>query len=314
MPLFFFVLNKGGNMSKPVIGFIGVGFMGAGMAKNLVTKGYDLVVMGNKNREPVERLKALGATEATSAKELAMQCDIVHLCVTGSTQVESLMNGPDGIFASNKKSLIIIDCSTSNPVSTKQLAAAAHTQGMHFIDAPLGRTPVEAEAGTLDAMVGADDEIFAKVKPVIECWAANIVHLGPVGLGHTMKLVNNFVAMGYAALFSEALSIARKAGLSQEQFHAVIGSGRMRSPFYDTFMKWTMDGDHNAHKFTISNAHKDMRYTASLANEIGALSPIQAMVKTSFAAMEAQGEGHLFVPMLADFVAEQNGLTPSHKR
>ena len=73
------------------------------------------------------------------------------------------------------------------------------------------------------------------------------------------ELVNNFVAMGYAALFSEALTIARKAGLSQEQFHAVIGSGRMRSPFYDTFMKWTMGGDHNAHKFTISNAHKDMR-------------------------------------------------------
>jgi 3-hydroxyisobutyrate dehydrogenase-like beta-hydroxyacid dehydrogenase len=301
-------------MSKPVIGFIGVGFMGAGMAKNLVTKGYSLVIMGNKNREPVERLKALGATEATTAKELAQQCDIVHLCVTGSPQVESLMNGPYGIFASDKKGLIVIDCSTSNPVSTKQLAEVAKAQGMHFIDAPLGRTPVEAEAGTLDAMVGADDAVFATVKPVIECWAANIVHLGPVGLGHTMKLVNNFLAMGYAALFSEALSIARKSGLSKEQFHAVIGSGRMRSPFYDTFMKWTMDGDRHAHKFTISNAHKDMRYMASLANEIGALSPIQAMVKTSFAAMEAKGEGHLFVPMLADFVAEQNGLAPSHQR
>ena len=209
-------------MSKPVIGFIGVGFMGAGMAKNLVSKGYPLIIMGNKNREPLERLKALGATEATSAKELAQQCDMVHLCVTGSPQVESLMNGPQGIFASGKKGLIVIDCSTSNPVSTKQLAVAAQAHGMHFIDAPLGRTPVEAEAGTLDAMVGADDAVFAKVKPVIECWAANIVHLGPVGLGHTMKLVNNFLAMGYAALFSEALSIARKSGLSKEQFHAVI--------------------------------------------------------------------------------------------
>ena len=165
---------------------------------------------------------------------------------------------------------------------------------------------MEAEAGTLDAMVGADDAVFAKVNSSIEYWAANIVHLGPVGLGHTMKLVNNFLAMGYAALFSEALSIARKSGLSKEQFHAVIGSGRMRSPFYDTFMKWTIDGDRNA--------HKDMRYMASLANEIGALVPFQAMVKNSFAAMEAQGEGQMFVPMLADFVAEQNGLTPSHKR
>ena len=299
-------------MGKPVIGFIGVGLMGAGMAKNIVTKGYPLVIMGHKNREPVERLKALGASEANSARELGSQCDIVHLCVTGSPQVEALMNGPEGLLASGKKGLTIIDCSTSNPVSTKQMAALAERHGMHFIDAPLGRTPVEAEAGTLDCMVGASDEIFAKVKPVLECWSGNIVHLGPVGLGHTMKLINNFIAMGYAALFSEALSIARKAGLSHDQFHAVIGSGRMRSPFYDTFMKWTMNGDENAHKFTITNAHKDMRYLSSLANDIGALHPIQAMVKNSFASMEAQGYAQKYVPMLADFVATQNGLPPSH--
>ena len=130
----------------------------------------------------------------------------------------------------------------------------------------------------------------------------------------TMKLINNFLAMGYAALFSEALSIARKAGLTQAQFHAVIGSGRMRSPFYDTFMKWTMDGDENAHKFTISNAHKDMRYLSSLANDIGALHPIQSMVKNAFASMEAQGYAQKYVPMLADFVATQNGLSPSHAK
>ena len=298
-------------MAKPVIGFIGVGLMGAGMAKNIVTKGYPLVIMGHRNREPVERLKALGATETHTPKELAAQCDIVHLCVTGSPQVEALMHGPDGIFASGRKGLIIIDCSTSNPVSTLALAEAAASHGMTFIDAPLSRTPIEAEAGTLDTMVGADPDTFAKVKPVLDCWAGNVVHLGSVGLGHKMKLVNNFVAMGYAALFSEALGIARKAGLSKEQFHAVIGSGRMRNPFYDTFMKWTMEGDENAHRFTISNAHKDMRYLSSLANEIGALHPIQAMVKNSFAAMEAAGQAQRYVPMLADFVATQNGLPPS---
>ena len=301
-------------MSKPVIGFIGVGLMGAGMAKNIVTKGYPLVIMGHRNREPVERLIGLGAKEVRSAKALASECDIIHLCVTGSPQVEALMNGPEGILAGGKKGLIIIDCTTSNPVSTHQMAELAQQHGMHFIDAPLSRTPVEAEAGTLDTMVGAPNDIFEKVKPVLACWAGNIVHLGPVGLGHTMKLINNFLAMGYAALFSEALSIARKAGLTQSQFHAVIGSGRMRSPFYDTFMKWTMDGDENAHKFTITNAHKDMRYLSSLANDIGALHPIQSMVKNAFASMEAQGYAQKYVPMLADFVATQNGLAPSHAK
>ena len=298
--------------ARPVIGFIGVGLMGHGMAKNLVTKGYPLVVMGHRKREPVEHLKSLGAREASSARELAMACDIVHLCVTGSPQVEALVRGPDGLLAGAKPGAILIDCSTSNPVSTLALAAEAQARGVHFVDAPLSRTPKEAEAGTLDTMVGAAPEVFARIEPVLRCWAGQVVHLGPVSLGHKMKLINNFVAMGYAALYSEAMAIARKAGLSIEQFHAVIGSGRMRSPFYDTFMQWSLNHDENAHRFTISNAHKDMRYLASMAGELGAVNPIQADVKNLFAAMEAAGQGERFVPMLADFVAGINALPPAN--
>ena len=298
--------------TQPVIGFIGVGLMGHGMAKNLVTKGYPLVIMGHRKREPVEHLKSLGAREAATPREVAQACDIVHLCVTGSPQVEALMRGPDGLLAGAKAGAIIIDCSTSNPVSTLALAAEAQARGVHFVDAPLSRTPKEAEAGTLDTMVGAAPEVFARIEPVLRCWAGQVVHLGPVSLGHKMKLINNFVAMGYAALYSEAMAIARKAGLSIEQFHAVIGSGRMRSPFYDTFMQWSLNHDENAHRFTISNAHKDMRYLASMAGELGAVNPIQADVKNLFAAMEAAGQGERFVPMLADFVAGINALPPAN--
>ena len=296
---------------KPTIGFIGVGLMGHGMAKNILTKGYPLVVMGHRNREPVEHLLSLGAREAASARELAALCDIVHLCVTGSPQVEALVQGPDGIAAAQRRGLIVIDCSTSNPVSTLALGALLREHGLTLVDAPLGRTPADAEAGRLDTMVGADDETFALIRPVLECWAANINHLGPLGLGHKMKLVNNFVAMGYAALYAEGLAIARRAGLSIEQFHAVIGSSRMRCGFYDTFMKWTLERDENAHKFTIRNAHKDMRYLAAMANEAGAVNTLQAGVKNAFAAMEAAGGGDRFVPMLADFIAAQNGLAPA---
>jgi 3-hydroxyisobutyrate dehydrogenase-like beta-hydroxyacid dehydrogenase len=301
-------------MSRPAIGFIGLGLMGHGMAKNIVTKGYALVVMGHRNRTSVEHLVSLGAREARTPREAAQACDIVHLCVTGSPQVESVIRGPDGIAAADKPGLIVIDCSTSNPVSTLALGDELRARGMTLVDAPLSRTPKEAEEGTLDTMVGADAQTFATIEPVLRCWAGNVVHLGPLGLGHKMKLINNFVAMGYAALFAEALAIARKAGLSIEQFHSVIGSGRMRSPFYDTFMKWSLDGDPNAHKFTITNAHKDMRYLASMANEAGAVNPIQSMVKNNFAAMEAAGQGDRYVPMLADFVAAQSGLPPAAQR
>ena len=299
---------------KPTIGFIGVGLMGHGMAKNLVTKGHPLVVLGHRNREPVEHLKSLGATEATSPRELAAQCDIVHLCVTGSPQVEANLRGQgdgQGVIASGKRGLIVIDCSTSNPVSTLALGAELQAAGMTLVDAPLSRTPLEAEAGTLDTMVGCDDATFTTIEPVLRCWAGNVVHLGPLGLGHKMKLVNNFVAMGYAALFAEALAIARKAGLTVEQFHSVVGSGRMRSGFYDTFIQYSLNGNPDAHKFSIANAHKDMRYLASMANEVGAVNALQAQVKNSFAAMEAAGQGQRYVPMLAEFVAQLNGLPPS---
>jgi 3-hydroxyisobutyrate dehydrogenase-like beta-hydroxyacid dehydrogenase len=298
-------------MSKPTIGFIGVGLMGHGMAKNLVTKGYPLVVLGHRNRAPVEHLLSLGACEAQSARELGETCDIVHLCVTGSPQVEALLRGAQGLMASGKKGLIAIDCSTSNPVSTLVLGEEMKAKGMTLVDAPLSRTPKEAEEGTLDTMVGADPQTFSRIEPVLRCWAGHVVHLGPLGLGHKMKLINNFIAMGYAALFSEALAIARKAGLTIEQFHAVVGSGRMRSGFYDTFMKWSLEGDAAAHKFSISNAHKDMRYLASMANEVGAVNNMQTLVKNAFAAMEAVGQGDKFVPMLADFVAQANGLPPA---
>jgi hypothetical protein len=296
---------------KPTVGFIGVGLMGHGMAKNLVTKGHPLVVLGHRNREPVEHLKSLGAREAKTARELAAQCDIVHLCVTGSPQVEASLRGPDGVMASGKRGLIVIDCSTSNPVSTLALGEELKAAGMTLVDAPLSRTPVEAEAGTLDTMVGCDDATFKIIEPVLRCWAGTVVHLGPLGLGHKMKLVNNFIAMGYAALFSEALAIARKAGLTVAQFHSVIGAGRMRSGFYDTFIQWSLLGNENAHRFTISNAHKDMRYLASMANEVGAVNNIQTLVKNSFAAMEACGDGARYVPMLADFIAHLNGLPPA---
>src|SRR5512147_2474232 len=122
---------------RATIGFIGVGLMGHGMAKNIVTKGWPLVVMGHRNREPVEHLVSLGAREAKTAREVAAACDIVHLCVTGSTQVEALVRGPDGLLAGAKPGLIIIDCSTSNPVSTLALAAEAKAAGVAFADAPL---------------------------------------------------------------------------------------------------------------------------------------------------------------------------------
>ena len=295
-------------MTKPAVGMIGVGLMGHGIAKNIVEAGYPLAVVAHRRRKAVDDLVARGAVEAKSVKELSERSEIIQICVTGSTEVEELVRGPGGILEGLQPDAVVVDCSTSDPVSTLALATEIRAAGGHMADAPLSRTPKEAWEGTLDAMVGASPETFRRIKPVLACWAGVIVHLGEVGLGHKMKLINNFIGMGYGALYAEALALARKSGLTPEQVDSVIRPGRMSNGFYETFMKWTLERDENAHKFAISNAHKDMRYLTSLANSVGALNPIQSAVRNSFAAMDAAGEGDRFVPMLADFIARSNGL------
>ncbi|MCB1469743.1 MAG: NAD(P)-dependent oxidoreductase, partial [Rhizobiaceae bacterium] len=165
------------------------------------------------------------------------------------------------------------------------------------------------EAGTLDVMCGASPEDFERVRPIIETFAGRIVHTGPVGSGHTMKLLNNFLAMGYAALYAEALTLGAKAGLTPSVFDAVIRDGRMDSPFYRTFFKWVLERDPNAHRFAMSNAFKDMTYLAGFANSSGTANPMGSAVRNSFALAVNAGKGEDFVPTLSDFVAASNGVS-----
>lgn len=292
---------------KPVIGFIGVGLMGHGMASNILAKGYELVVMGHRNRAPVDDLVGKGASEAATPAEMAERASIIHLCVTGSPQVEAIVRGPDGLLEAVGEGHTIIDTSTAEPPSTLAIAAELNERGCRFADAPLSRTPKEAAEGTLDTMVGADDETYRILEPVLQTWATTIVRTGGVGTGHTMKLLNNFVAMGYAALYSEAIALGLKSGVSAEVFHSVFGAGRMRNGFYDTFMGYAIDGNRDAHKFALANALKDTSYAASLANSVGMANPMGAAVRNSFAAASAAGWGQRNVPELAEFVARANG-------
>ncbi|HWK63498.1 MAG TPA: NAD(P)-dependent oxidoreductase [Rhizobiaceae bacterium] len=295
-------------MEKSRIGFVGLGLMGHGMAKNVVEKGFPLTVVAHRNRAPVDDLLARGASEAGTLTELAHASDIVLLCVTGSPEVEAVVVGPGGL-ASAGKGLLIVDCSTSDPSSTLRLAAELEPRGVRLIDAPLSRTPKDAEAGTLDVMAGGTQEDFERARPVLETFAGRIVHTGPVGSGHTMKLLNNFVSLGYAALYAEALALGAKAGLTPKTFDAVIRGGRMDNPFYRTFFQWVLDRDPDAHRFAIRNGLKDLNYLAAFASAAGIANPLGAAVRNSFAIAGATGNGEKFVPMLSDIIADLNGVS-----
>lgn len=294
---------------KETVGFIGLGLMGHGMAKNIVEKGHPLTVMGHRNRAPVEDMVRRGAREAGTPRDVAQASSIVFLCVTGSKEVEELIFAADGLLAGAGRGSIVVDTSTSDPTSTERIAAALTERGIGFADAPLGRTPKEAWEGTLDAMVGCDEATFRRLKPVIETWAGRVIHIGKVGDGHKMKLLNNFLSMGYAAIYSEALALASKVGIAPATFDGVIRGGRMDCGFYQTFMRYVLERDRDAHKFTLRNGLKDMRYVEAMADAAGLANPVGNAVKNAFAVAVSTGRGDDYVPMLSDVVAELNGTS-----
>lgn len=289
------------------IGFAGLGLMGQGMAANIVGKGYPLTVLGHRNRAPIEDLVARGAREARDAVDLAAASDVIFLCLTGSPQVAEVVAAmKPGLRAGS----VVVDCSTTEPTVTERLAAELAALGVDYADAPLSRTPKEAWAGTLDCMVGAAPAVFDRIQPVIATWAGKIVHIGGLGDGHRMKLLNNFLSLGYGALYAEALAMAEKVGISVQKFDSVIRGGRMDCGFYQTFMGYNLEGNREAHRFTISNAYKDTRYAESMANAAGVATPLGSAIKNSYAlALGLGGDGpEDYVPHLADFVKRANGV------
>ena len=174
---------------------------------------------------------------------------------------------------------------------------------------------MQAAEGKLSAMVGANDEVFKRIEPVIATWAGKIVHIGGIGDGHRMKLLNNFLSLGYAAIYAEALALSNKVGISSERFDSVIRGGRMDNGFYQTFMGYTIDGNREAHKFTIANAFKDLGYLESMADSVKMLNPVGNAVKNAFAlAFNTGGDGpENYVPHLPEYVGRANGvdLTPT---
>jgi 3-hydroxyisobutyrate dehydrogenase-like beta-hydroxyacid dehydrogenase len=289
------------------VGFVGIGLMGHGIAKNIMEGGYPMHVIAHRNRGPLEDLVSKGAVEVTSLSEMAKKCSVTYICAPGSPQIEAIV---EEMAPSMNEGTIIVDCSTADPTSTLKLSDMLGARGMSIVDAPLGGTPVQAEAGELATMVGASDADFVRLEPMLKCWAGNIVHLGGVGDGHKMKLLNNMLAMGYAAMYSEALAVANKVGITTEKFDSVIRGSRMDNGFYQTFMGYAVEGNREAHKFTLTNALKDMRYLASMADNAGVANPMGGAIKNSFAMAHAAGGDGLedYVPHLVDYVAKANGL------
>lgn len=293
---------------KPRIGFIGVGMMGHGMAKNLVEKGFPATVLGHCNRAPVEDLVKRGAREAKNPADAAASADIVFLCVSGSPQVEEIVHGANGLLGAARKGLYVVDCSTSEPDSTARIAAEFVKKGVAFIDAPLARTPKEAEEGRLNVMVGANPDDFAAIKPALEAFGENIFHVGGPGAGHKLKLLNNFLAMGYAALIAEALVVGAKTGVDLEALHRVVSVGGANSGIFQLLVPKALKGDYTGLPFILSLAQKDMRYYTHMAEAAGMTSFFGEMIHQTLTQANNMGYGGKMVGSLIEMQEKINAV------
>jgi 3-hydroxyisobutyrate dehydrogenase-like beta-hydroxyacid dehydrogenase len=280
------------------IGLIGIGMMGHGIAKNLVTKGFALSFKAHRNRSTLGDLVDAGAKEVGSHAAVAQASDIVFICVTGSTQVEEIVYGDDGLLSAAREGLVIVDTSTAEPQSTERIRRDLAARGTRFIDAPMARTPKEAEEGRLNIMVGAEPDDFARIEPVLAAFCENIFHVGAPGTGHVLKLVNNMLAMSQAAAIAEAVAVAAKAGLPLQKLFDVVSAGGVNSGIFQMMVGRMLQGDLGGLKFSIANGRKDLRYYTHLAESLPVASFVAEAAHQSFVQAANLGLGDKFIASL----------------
>ena len=290
-----------------MIGFIGLGNMGRPMASNLVRKG-ERVVVHDVNVESVRALAGLGAATATGAAEIAGQSDVIFTMLPTTAVVAEVIGGVAGILAHAKPGTTVVDMSTIDPLVTDRLAAEAGARGIAFADAPVGRLASHAERGESLFMVGAADETFATIRPLLEKMGTTIHHCGGAGTGMRTKLVNNYLAIISCQLNAEAIALSQRFGLDLAKTLEVIhGTTATNGQLKIAWPAKVLAGD-IAPGFTIDLAHKDLTLIIEAANAVKVPMPVAAVAREAFSAARSQGAGSQDFSSIVDVLCDGAGI------
>jgi 3-hydroxyisobutyrate dehydrogenase-like beta-hydroxyacid dehydrogenase len=277
---------------------VGIGMMGHGIASNIVKRGYGLGLFEHPGNQPLDSLKAAGARTFTSLHALAGYSDVIILVLTGSPQVEAVLAGAGGLLERLRAGTVVIDCSTSIPSSTLRMAQAVQAAGGRFLDLPMTRTPREAAEGRLNLLAGGDAALLEECRPLLQCFAENITHVGPVGAGHSMKLLHNYVSLGMVTLLSEAAACGVRNGVASQAFVDVLAQGGGGGVALERMKPFLLAGDTSGLRFSLANARKDLDYYNAMATDAGAHRQVAAAVLSTLEAAVARAPQAL-VPELA---------------
>jgi len=288
------------------IGFIGLGVMGAPMCRNLARKAARPVIGFDTSTAALEPLRAFGVAAAGSIAALARECAIVFMALPGGRDVEAVCLGPDGLLAAVAPPTIVVDLGTSPVDLTRALAARFAEKGVRYADAPIARTRQAAEDGTLSIMVGGDEATFAEISPLLATFASDITHCGAVGSGQVVKIMNNMVLVETAVALSEAVAIARRAGVEGRVLFETLMKGSADSfALRNHAMKAILPGHFPERAFSTDYARKDLSYALALAAANGVAAPGAAVADGLLQKASESGYGALYWPVVSRVIDQE---------
>ncbi|MEZ5581803.1 MAG: NAD(P)-dependent oxidoreductase [Candidatus Competibacteraceae bacterium] len=277
------------------IGFVGAGLMGSGMAKNLLQAGHALTVLAHRNRQPIERLVALGASEFADLKSLAAGATVLFLCLPNADTVTQVIND---LLPYLRKGTLVIDTTTSLPETSQALNERLAQIGVEFVDAPVTGGPPAAESGTLASMLGGNNGACERAMPLIRHYSTTVIRFGDSGAGNRAKLIHNFITMGQVALIVEAFRRCDRNGIDRKAMYEVMSNGGADSATLRKMVPSALNGKFDGHAFSLANAAKDVDYIARMAAEMGEESQLIPALQAFFVQETATRPGNLFVSEL----------------
>jgi 3-hydroxyisobutyrate dehydrogenase len=271
------------------IGFIGLGIMGGGMARNLLKAGFDLTVW-NRTASRMQPLVDAGAHPATSPAALAAECDIVITCVSDTPDVESVILGDDGVIHGARPGTLLIDMSTISPETTTTIAERLETHDVRMLDAPISGGSEGAAKGTLSIMIGGDAADVERAMPVFQAMGKTITHVGGRGAGQTVKLVNQILVVGNTLAMCEALLLAQAGGVDLQRAFEAVSPGAAGSWMFSNRAPQILRRDWRP-GFTIDLQQKDLRLVLQAADSLGVPVPATSLIFNLYRTLQARGLG-----------------------
>ncbi len=288
------------------IGFIGLGTMGAPMARRLLEAGHEVTVH-NRTRGREEPLERLGARRAATPRECARDQELVFTMVSDTPDVQAVVLGEEGAVEGMEKGAVLVDMSTISPATTRLIAAALEDRGVAMLDAPVSGGSEGAERGTLSIMVGGDAAVLERLRDVLGVLGKTVTHVGPIGSGQVTKAVNQVIIAGTYAAIAEGLALGLAAGIDIEAAHAAVSGGAAGS-WGLTHRGPNMIHNHYPLGFRTRLHRKDLGIALEAARELGVSIPLAAYVEQLETSLIKRGFGDEDVSNIARVVREQAGL------